>query len=54
MRAIIRKDLQLKAEDPPLGTSFRLRNRPVAPEKIERYRRCHDIDDQTVFTDVGK
>lgn len=53
MRAIIRKDLKRKAEDPSRGSTFRLRKRLVPTEKIERYRRDHSPVDETIMSEVG-
>jgi len=53
MRAIVRKDLKRKAEDPFRATVFRLRKRLVPTEKIERYRRDHGLVEETIMSDAG-
>lgn len=53
MRAIVRKDLKRKAEDPSRATTFRLRKRQVPAEKIERYRRDHGSVEETLMSDAG-
>lgn len=53
MRAIVRKDLKRKAEDPFRPTVIRLRKRLVPKEKIERYRRDHDTVEETIMSDAG-
>ena len=54
MRAIVRKDLKRKADDSFKATIFRLRKRPVPPQRIERYKRRHAISDETTISDAGK
>ncbi len=53
MRAIVRKDLKRKAEDPFRATIFRLRKRLIPTEKIERYRREHGLVEGTIMSDGG-
>ncbi len=53
MRAIVRKDLKRKAEDPFRATIFRLRKRLIPTEKIERYRRDHGLIEGTIMSDGG-
>lgn len=54
MRAIVRKDLKRKAEDPFKATVFRLRKRLVPLDKIERYRKEHGITERTIMSDASK
>jgi len=53
MRAIVRKDLKRKAEDPFRATIFRLRKRLIPTEKIERYKRDHGLVEGTIMSDGG-
>lgn len=49
MRAVVRKDLKRKAQDPSKATAFRLRKRPVPAQRIERYMsRNHILDGDTI------
>lgn len=52
-RAIVRKDLKRKAEDPFRATIFRLRKRLIPTEKTERYRREHGLVEGTIISDGG-
>ena len=52
MRAIIRKEQKRRAHNGSKASTFRLRHRPVPDQKIERYKRTHDITDETLFSDA--
>lgn len=54
MRAIVRKDLKRKAENPSKPTKFRLRKRPVPPEKIERYKKAHSNCNEIIVADARR
>ena len=45
MKAIARKELKRKAENPLKSSSFRLRGKPVPARKIERYMKQTDVGD---------
>jgi len=53
MRAIVRKDRKRKAKDPLKPTSYRLRGRTAAPQRIERYKKDHHIADDTAISEAG-
>ena len=54
MRAMVRKDLKRKAEDPLRPSAFRLRGKSIPKHKIERYEKdkglYNDDDDPLVAT----
>lgn len=55
MKAIIRKELKRKAEDPLRPSTFRVRGRPVPQPRIDRYKRGHGGSrDETTDLDAGK
>lgn len=54
MRPIVRKDMKRRAEDPSKKTNYRLRRRPVPPERIERYKKMRAITDKTELSDARK
>ncbi len=53
MKAIVRKDRKRKAEDPLKTTTYRLRGRTAAPQRIERYKKDHHITDDTAISEAG-
>lgn len=53
MRAIIRKERNRKMEHPPKESCFRVRSRPVDPEKIKRFKRDRGIGDDATMGDAG-
>lgn len=53
MRAIIRKERNRKMENPPKASVFRVRSRPLDPEKIERFKRDRGIGDDATMADAG-
>ena len=48
MRAIIRKEQQRKMEHPPKDSIFRVRKRPLEPQKIARFRRDKNVGDNDI------
>ena len=55
MKAIVRKELKRKAEDPLRPSTFRVRGRPVPQPRIDRYKRGHGgSGDGTIDLDAGK
>ena len=55
MKAIFRKDLKRKADDPLRPSTFRVRGRPVPQPKIDRYKRDQGFsEDLATVIDAGK
>ncbi|KAL8791747.1 MAG: hypothetical protein Q9195_005685 [Heterodermia aff. obscurata] len=52
MRAIARKKLSRQNADSSKASTFRLRNRPVPEQKIDRYMKSNDLGENTVFSDA--
>lgn len=52
MRYIARKKIQRQNEDASKASVFRLRKRPVAEQRVERYIKDKGIDENTVFSDA--
>ena len=52
MAAIVRKDIERRAEDPFKTTIFRLRKRHVPFDRIERYKKEHDISAEMIMPDA--
>ncbi|MCJ1420438.1 hypothetical protein MMC32_006795 [Xylographa parallela] len=54
MRAIVRKEMQRKMENPAKNSVFRVRKRPVNSQKIERFMRDKGFEgDDVIIMDAG-
>lgn len=52
MRAIARKKLSRQNADSSKASTFRLRKRPVPDQRIDRYMKSNNLDENTVFSDA--
>jgi len=53
MRAIVRKTRERRMGNPPKASVFRVRSRPVDPDKIVRFQKDKGIGEDVVTADAG-
>jgi hypothetical protein len=52
-RAMIRKQQNRKAANPPKKSAFRIRNQCVDGQKLEQFQKDKGITDDTILSDAG-